>query len=101
MQQLLLESKTIPRICSCFNFEMICEFVLDICSVYSERHDVVYNVQKSGSMVTNSAKFKLTNLPRVYLAGVLLEYVERYKYLGMIIHIRHDDYDIQCVTVLV
>ena len=33
-------------------------------------------------------------IPRVYLAGVLLEYVERYKYLGMIIHVRNDDYDI-------
>ena len=34
-------------------------------------------------MVINSAKYKITNLPRVYLAGVLLEYVERYKYFGM------------------
>ena len=45
-------------------------------------------------MVINSGKYKITNLPRVYLAGVLLEYVERYKYLGMIIHVRNDDYDI-------
>ena len=45
-------------------------------------------------MVINSAKYKITNLPRVYVAGVLLEYVERYKYLGMIIHVRNDDYDI-------
>ena len=45
-------------------------------------------------MVINSAKYKITNLPRVYLAGVLPEYVERYKYLGMIIHVRNDDYDI-------
>ncbi len=45
-------------------------------------------------MVINSAKYKITNLPRVYLAGVLLEYVERHKYLGMIIQVRNDDYDI-------
>ncbi len=45
-------------------------------------------------MVINSAKYKITNLPQVYLAGVLLEYVERYKYFGMIIHVRNDDYDI-------
>ena len=43
-------------------------------------------------MLINSAKYKITNLARVYLGGVLLEYVERYKYLGMIIHLRHDDY---------
>ena len=45
-------------------------------------------------MAINSAKFKITNLPRVYLAGVSLEYVERYTYLGMIIHVRNDDHDI-------
>ena len=28
------------------------------------------------------------------MAGVLLEYVERYKYLGMIIYVRNGDYDI-------
>ncbi len=65
----------------------------NICSVYSEKHDIVYNV-KSVCMVINSAKYKITNLPQVYLAGVLLEYVERYKYLGMIIHVGNDDYDI-------
>ena len=67
--------------------------LLDICNVYSEKHDIVYTVKKSVCMVINSAKYKVTNLPRVYLAGVLLEYVERYKNLGMIIHIRNDDYD--------
>ena len=45
-------------------------------------------------MVINSAKYKIINLSRVYLADVSLEYVERYKHLGMIIHIRNDDYDI-------
>ena len=61
--------------------------LLDICSVYSEK-------QKSVCMVINSGKYKITNLPRVYLAGLLPEYVERYKYLGMIIHVRNDDLDI-------
>ena len=69
-------------------------WALAICSVYSEKHDIVYNVKKSVCMVINSGKYKITNLPRVYLAGVLLEYVERYTYLGMIIHVRNDDYDI-------
>ena len=46
------------------------------------------------TLVINTGKYKITNLPRVYLAGVLLEYVERYNYLGMIIHVRNDDYDI-------
>ena len=45
-------------------------------------------------MVINSVKYKITNLPRVYLACVLLEYVERYNVLGMIIHIQNDECDI-------
>ena len=67
--------------------------LLDICSVYPEEHDIFLNVKKSMCMVINSAKYKITNLPRVFLAGVLLEYVERYTYFGMIIHVRNDDYD--------
>ena len=68
--------------------------LLHICSVYSEKHDIVYNVKTSVCTVINSAKYQITNLPRVCLAGDLLEYVERYKYLRMIIHVRNDDYDI-------
>ena len=67
--------------------------LLDICSVYSEKNDIVYIVKKSVYMVINSAKCNITNLPQVYLAGVFLEYVERYTYLGMIIHARNYDYD--------
>ena len=53
-----------------------------------------FSFKKSVCVVINSAKYKITNLLRIYLAGVLLEYVERYNYLGMIIHVRNDDYDI-------
>ncbi len=51
--------------------------LLDICSVYSEKHAIVYNVKKSVCMLITSAKYNISNLPRVYLAGVLLEYIER------------------------
>ena len=37
--------------------------LLDICSVYSEKHAIVYNVKKSVFMVINSAKYKITNFP--------------------------------------
>ena len=42
-----------------------------------------FTFKKSVCMVIKSGKYKITNLPWVYLAGVLLENVERYKYLGM------------------
>ena len=45
--------------------------LLDICNVYSEKHDIVYDVKKSVCMVINSAKYKITNLTLVYLVGVL------------------------------
>ena len=47
--------------------------LLDVCSFYSEKHDIVYNVTKYVCMVINSGKYKITKLPRVYLAGILLE----------------------------
>ena len=43
-------------------------------------------------MFINSGTCKIIDLSRIYLAGVLLEYVERYIYLGLIIHVRNDDY---------
>ena len=45
-------------------------------------------------MVINLSKYQITNLLRVYVVGVLLEYFERYTYLGMFIRIRNYDYDI-------
>ena len=36
-------------------------WALAICSVYSEKHDIVYNVKKSVCMVINSGKYKITN----------------------------------------
>ena len=41
-----------------------------------------------------SAKYKITNPPRVYLIWLLLDHVEQYKYLWMSIHARNDDFDI-------
>ena len=52
--------------------------LLDTCSVYSEKHDIVCIVKKSVCLVINSSNYKITDLLRVYLAGVLVEYVERY-----------------------
>ena len=60
---------------------------------YSE-NIILFIMLRSPCVLTfiNSGKCKSIDLSRIYLAGVFLEYVERYKYLGLIIHVRNDDY---------
>ena len=44
-------------------------------------------------MVIPSATFKRQNIPSV-LNGDKLQYIDRYKYLGMFINVRYDNLDI-------
>ena len=68
--------------------------LLNICASYATEHDIIYNVKKTQCMVVPSTKFKLENIPRVFLNDTKLQYVDSYKYLGMFIHVRNDDLDI-------
>ena len=68
--------------------------LLNICTSYAIKHDLMYNVKKTQCMVQPSTKFKLENTPSVLLNGAKLQYVDTYKYLGMLIHVRNDDLDI-------
>ena len=68
--------------------------LLNICASYAIKHDIIYNVKKTQCMVVPSTKFKLENTPSVFLNGAKLQYVDSYKYLGMLIHVRNDDLDI-------
>ena len=68
--------------------------LLNICASYAIKHDIIYNVKKTESMVVPSTKFKLENTRSVFLNGAKLQYVDNYTYLGMLIHVRNDDLDI-------
>ena len=52
--------------------------LLNICSSYAIKHDIIYNVKKTQCMVVPSTKFKLENTPSVFLNGAKLQYVDSY-----------------------
>ena len=68
--------------------------LLNICASYTIKNDIIYNVKKTQCMVVTSTKVKLENTPSGFLNGAKLQYVDSYKYLGMLIHVRNDDLDI-------
>ena len=45
-------------------------------------------------MVMQSSKFKLHNIPGLYINNVKLQYIDSCKYLGMCTHVHNDDLDI-------
>ena len=59
--------------------------LLNICSQYASSHDILYNAKKSVSMLIQSKKVKFSRLPPLYLNGNCMNYVDSYKYLGVMI----------------
>ena len=59
--------------------------LLDICSNFSEPHDIVYNTTKTVCMLVrpNGPNYYLST--EIKLSGVALEYVDEFQYLGHII----------------
>ena len=72
------------------------QLLLNICMKYADTHDITYNIKKSVCMYMKSSKFNLRVVPRIYLNGNVLQYVNTYKYLGCIIsNDLKDDNDIK------
>lgn len=71
--------------------------LVQICERYVDRHGLKYNVTKSQCMVFEVAGRKRHSVvPPVFLSGVPLEQVERFKYLGHVITTDlRDDADIE------
>jgi hypothetical protein len=57
--------------------------LLNICNKYADSHDIIYNVKKSVTMLIQSKKVKFNRLPPLYLNEKCLDYVDSYKYLGV------------------
>jgi len=57
----------------------------DICSKFAVTHNVVYGVTKSQCMIINS-KYDLIHRTTFRFNGSSLPYIDKYKYLGHIIH---------------
>lgn len=63
--------------------------LLDHCSYYATKHDILYNTKKSKCMVIIPKGFNNFMPPNVRLCNTILEYVTSYTYLG---HIFRSDF---------
>ena len=67
--------------------------LVDLCERYGIAHDIVFNPTKTQCLVFKPKGYKL-HCPKIALAGTVIDYTSKAKYLGVIIHesaIDHDD----------
>ena len=72
--------------------------LVDICALYADNHDILFNTKKTVCMAIRPNLFKCMTLPAITLCGCVLSYVERYKYLGFYISnalAKTDDLELQ------
>ena len=67
--------------------------LLDICSSYALSHDILYNTEKSFCMIVWPKRFLFKFRPSFYLQGDRLDFVNQYKYLGVILNDKLTDDD--------
>ena len=60
--------------------------LLNICSGYSELHDLTFNAKKSMCMYFSTSMNKHCEYPVIYLGNSICEFVKEVKYLGVMIH---------------
>ena len=60
--------------------------LLNICSGYSELHDLTFNAKKSMCMYFSTSMNKHCGCPVIYLGNSICEFVKKVKYLGVMIH---------------
>ena len=59
--------------------------LLDICTEYGMRHDIIFNAKKSVCMCLTGKTLKIERTPFLNLNGKALQFVEKVKYLGVIV----------------
>ena len=60
--------------------------LLNICSGYSELHDLTFNAKKSMCMYFSTSMNKHCGCPVIYLGNSICEFVKEVKYLDVMIH---------------
>ena len=63
------------------------------CTKYGDKFDITFNRLKSNSMIVSDRKLKPADFPCIYMNKELLEYVNKAKYLGHVIHCTLSDSD--------
>jgi len=65
--------------------------ILDVCQVYAESHEIIFNCGKTALCMTSKAKIaKSTVIPLLTLV-LTAKSVSRYKYLGIVLDIELSD----------
>ena len=59
--------------------------LLNICEQFAKENDLIYNVNKSYVMCIKAKQCKYSKVPKLYLCNEILQYVNKYKYLGVYI----------------
>ena len=60
--------------------------LLNICSGYSELHDLTFNAKKSMCMYFSTSMNRHCGCPVICLGNSICEFVKEFKYLGVITH---------------
>ena len=70
--------------------------LINVCQVYVAEHEIVYNTTKTECMVVPPVHSKVNYLESAQLSGRALTYVDRFIYLGHVLHCdMTDDADIR------
>ena len=65
--------------------------LMNVCTEYGQHHDVIYNCSKSQLMLFDQQHLEVK--PNITLANTVLDYVDKYKYLGHVIDNQLNDED--------
>ena len=60
--------------------------LIDVCQVYATKHDIVYNTTKTECMVVSPPHTKVNYVRSAWLSGRALTFVDRFTYLGHVLH---------------
>jgi len=70
--------------------------IQDMCQAYAESHGVIFNCNKTVCMTFKAKSARSTATPVLKLGGQYVNFVDRYKYLGILLDTElSDDKDIQ------
>ena len=59
--------------------------LLDVCYEYAQSHDISFNCSKTKIMMFKTKFLKLNFVPKIQLGNCVIDYVEKGKYLGLLL----------------
>ena len=69
--------------------------LLEICTEFANRYYITFSTSKTEAMLILPSGVRISNPPNIYLNGTLINYCDKFRYLGHIIsNDMRDDLDI-------